>query len=158
MEEYEYSFKVASVKPYIDYCENNKYEKISEVTQNRVVYENKNSEHIIARITTKIVNGKKATIFDCKNVNKKDRTLNVSNESIPIKIVKSNKESIYSILEVLDFYEAANNFRTRYIYKKNGVTFEIDDYKNPKMQVIGIEGIKEEVDKVYNELINLIHE
>lgn len=158
MEEYEYSFKVASIKPYIDYCENNRYEKISEVTQNRVVYENKNSEHIIARITTKVINGKKTTTFDCKNVNKKDRALNVSNESIPIKVVKSNQESIYSILEVLDFYEAANNCRTRYVYKKNGVTFEIDDYIKPQMQVVGIEGAKNEVDKVYKELTNLIHE
>lgn len=41
MEEYEYSFKVSSIKPYIEYCENNNYEKVSEVTQNRVVYENK---------------------------------------------------------------------------------------------------------------------
>ena len=62
MEEYEYSFKVATIKPYIEYCENNGYEKISEVTQNRIVYENKHSEHIIARITIKIINGKKYSI------------------------------------------------------------------------------------------------
>lgn len=158
MEEYEYSFKVSSIKPYIEYCENNGYEKVSEVTQNRKVYENKHSEDIIARITTKIINRNKNTVFDCKNVNKKDRDLKVSSESVPIKVTKSNEKSIYSMLEVLDFYEAANNYRTRYVYEKNGVTFEIDDYIEPKMQVIGIEGVKSEVDKVYNELINLIHE
>ena len=158
MEEYEYSFKVSSVKPYIEYCENNNYEKLSEVTQNRKVYENKHSEHIIARVTTKIINGKKETVFDCKNVNKKDRELKVSSESVPIKVTKSNEKSIYSMLEVLDFYEAANNYRIRYVYKKNGVTFEIDDYIEPKMQVIGIEGIKSEVDKVYDELKKLIGE
>ena len=27
MEEYEYSFKVTDLKPYIDYCETNNYEK-----------------------------------------------------------------------------------------------------------------------------------
>lgn len=156
MEEYEYSLKVNSIKPYIEYCENNSYEKISEVTQNRIVYENKHSDKIIARITTKIVNGKKNTVFDCKNVNKKDRDLNISSESVPIKITKSNEKSIYSMLEVLDFYEAANNHRTRYVYKKQGVTFEIDDYIEPKMQVVGIEGIKDEVDKVYDELTKLI--
>lgn len=158
MEEYEYSFKVSDIKPYIEYCENNNYKRESEVTQNRIVYENKHSNDIIARITTKITNGKKNTIFDCKNVNKKDRDLKVSSESEPIKVTKSNEKSIYSMLEVLDFYEAANNYRTRYVYKKDNVTFEIDDYIEPKMQVIGIEGKKEEVDKVYSELSKLIHE
>lgn len=158
MEEYEYSFKVSNVKPYIEYCENNNYEKISEVTQNRKVYENKHSDHIIARVTTKTINGKKETVFDCKNVNKKDRDLKVSSESVPIKVTKSNEKSIYSMLEVLDFYEAANNYRTRYVYNKNGITFEIDDYIEPKMQVIGIEGVKSEVDKVYEELKKLIEE
>lgn len=158
MEEYEYSFKVSNLKPYIEYCENNDYKKISEVTQNRVVYENKHSEHIIARITTKITNNKKNTVFDCKNINKKDRDLKVSSESVPMEVTESNEKSIYSMLEALDFYEATKNYRTRYVYKKNDVTFEIDDYTEPKMQVIGIEGEKTKVDKVYEELKKLIGE
>ena len=52
------------------------------------------------------------------------------------------KKSIYSMLEVLDFYEVAYNYITGYVYKKDNVTFEIDDYIEPKMQVIGIEGKK----------------
>ena len=158
MEEYEYSFKVSNFKPYIEYCENNGYEKIGKITQNRIVYENKHSEHIIARITTKIIDDKKNIVFDCKNINKKDRDLKISSESVPIEITGGNEKSIYSLLEVLDFYEAAKNCRTRYIYNKNGVTFEIDDYIEPKMQVVGIEGEKSKVDKVYNELKNLIKE
>lgn len=30
------------------------------------------------------------------------------------------KKNIYSMLDVLDFYEVAKNYRTRYVYKKNG--------------------------------------
>lgn len=52
MEEYEYSFNVTSVEPYIKYCEENGYEKKGENTQNRIVYENIHNRHIIARLTT----------------------------------------------------------------------------------------------------------
>ena len=52
MKEYEYSFKVKSIEPYIEYCKEHNYEEISITTQNRKVYENKNSDHIIARLTT----------------------------------------------------------------------------------------------------------
>ena len=153
MNEYEYSFKVESIKPFIDYCEKNGYEKISEVTQNRIVYENNHTEEIIARVTKKIVDGEEENVFDLKNVGKRDENLKNSTESIPLIITKDNENIINSMIDVLDFYEAANNYRTRYVYKKDGVKFEIDDYINPKMQVIGIEGEKTEVDLVYNEII-----
>ena len=44
----------------------------------------------------------------------------------------------------------------RYVYEKGGVKFEIDDYIRPQMKVVAIEGNKDEVDKVYNELLNVI--
>ena len=37
MEEYEYSIKAESIKPYIDYCEKNKYTLKEKVKQNRKV-------------------------------------------------------------------------------------------------------------------------
>ena len=37
-EEYEYSFKVKDIKPYIDYCINNDYEKTGESSQTRILY------------------------------------------------------------------------------------------------------------------------
>lgn len=44
--------------------------------------------------------------------------------------------------------------RERIVYKKGGVTFELDSYYKPrKSYVVAIEGEKEEVDKVYKELI-----
>lgn len=152
MEEYEYSFKVKSIKPYVEYCEKNNY-KLEDITkQNRIVYENRYSEDIIARITTTVKQGKKTCVFDCKNVGQRDKALKISSESEQMKVTKGNREQIKSILNVLNFYEAANNNRKRYIYKKNGVKFEIDNYTSPKMCVIGIEGEKNKVDKVYEEL------
>ena len=137
MKEYEYSFKVKSIKPYIDYCISNNYKEISITKENRIVFENKNNENIIARITT---NDKNEISLDFKNVCKNREDLNISKESLPIKFTEDNIENIKSILDVLEFYETANNIRIRYIYKLNGVKFEIDDYINPKMQVVAIEG------------------
>ena len=153
MKEYEYSFKVKSIKPFIGYCKEKGYEKVSEVTQNRIVYENKHTEDIIARITKRIIDGDEKAVFDIKNVGTRNENLKDSTESIPLTITEENTNIIYSMLGVQDFYEVANNYRTRYIYVKNGVKFEIDDYIRPKMQVIGIEGNKDVVDTIYNEII-----
>ena len=62
------------------------------------------------------------------------------------------------MLEVLGFYENANNTRIRYVYKKDNVIFELDDYIIPEMKVVAIEGSKEEVDKVYSEIKEKIGE
>ena len=153
MKEYEYSFKVKSIKPYIAYCIENGYTKESEVTQNRIVYENRHTPDIISRVTKKIVDGKEKVVFDIKNVGKRDNKLKDSIESIPLVVTDDIREIVDSMIKTLDFYEAANNYRTRYVYKKNGVKFEIDDYIEPKMYVVGIEGNKIEVDNIYNELI-----
>ena len=75
--------------------------------------------------------------------------LKISNESLPLRVTNRNKKNILSILETLDFYLAANNYRTRYVYIKDNVKFEIDDYVEPQMQVVGREGEKESVDAVY---------
>ena len=55
-------------------------------------------------------------------------------------------------LKVLEFKQSADNLRTRYVYEKDGVKFEIDKYVRPEMNVIGIEGEKEKVDKIYKEI------
>ena len=149
MKEYEYSFKVKSIAPYIDYCINRGYEEIEIVKQNR------NSDHIIARLTTEEKNGEKVTIFDCKNVGEKIKSLNISNESLPMQVREGDLEIIKSILNVLEFVEVANNFRTRYVYQKGGVKFEIDDYTSPKMKVVAIEGDESEVEAVYKEIMSM---
>ena len=152
MEEYEYSFKVSSIKPYIKYCEENNYKKVDVTSQNRIVYENAHNEHIIARITKEIKGGKETTKFDCKNVGESRDTLKISGESIPMEVIESNRKEIESILDVMDFKEAANLNRTRYIYEKDNVIFELDDYTTPEMYVVALEGEKDAVDRVYKEI------
>ena len=95
-------------------------------------------------------------LLDFKNVGEKHKDLKISNESLPIELNENNSKALYSVLEVLDFYKVASNDRTRYEYEKNGVLFEIDDYTNPKAQVVAIEGHKENVDSVYQIIKKLI--
>lgn len=68
MEEYEYSFKVKSIEPYIKYCIDNNYEEISVTKEHRVVYGNIYTDHLISRITTKKLYGKKEITIDFKNI------------------------------------------------------------------------------------------
>ena len=152
MEEYEYSFNVKSIEPYIEYCENNGYILEEKVKQNRIVYQNNYSDEIIARITTTIKEDISTCVFDCKYIGHKDKSLKISKESLPIIVTEENRKEIESILGVLNFYISANNDRTRYIYSKDEVKFEIDNYTSPIMCVIGIEGEREKVNKVYQEL------
>ena len=148
MEEYEYNFKVQSIEPFINFCKQNGYKEKQISTQNRVVYENKNKKTMLARITTDIKNNKKTTVLDFKNVDNKNINFKISNESLPIKVTSKNKKAIMSILQTLEFEEVANNFRTRYVYEKNNVEFEIDDYTRPQMKIVAIEGDRNEVEKV----------
>lgn len=154
MKEYEYNLKVKSVEPYIKYCESNKYTFKGIFQQNRIVYENNYSKDIIARITTTIENGRETCFFDCKNFSHKDSNLQVAEESLELEVTSDNREQIESILKVLNFYQSANNTRNRYIYQKKDIKFEIDDYTSPPMCIVGIEGKKEMVDKVYSEIKN----
>lgn len=148
MEEYEYNFKVQSIEPFINFCKQNGYKEKQISTQNRVVYENKNKKTMLARITTDIKNNKETTVLDFKNVDNKNINFKISNESLPIKVTSKNKKAIMSILQTLEFEEVANNFRTRYVYEKNNVELEIDDYTRPQMKIVAIEGDRNEVEKV----------
>ena len=55
--EYEYSFYVEEIEPYIQYCEKNDYKKTSEGNQIRELY--KNGNKILARITKNYTKGNK---------------------------------------------------------------------------------------------------
>lgn len=155
MQEYEYSFNVDYFGPFVDYCESNGYQKISVENQNRVVYQNAQMQNIIARITTTKTGKKNTIVFDCKVVEKSDNDLKVSKESKEIVVNRSNRDGILSMLDTLGFYISADNTRTRYVYEKEGVRFEIDEYTRPKMNVVAIEGEKQRVDKVYNVVKNM---
>ena len=155
MKEYEYTIKVKDLKPFIDFCKKNNYKLISVEKQNRKVYENNSNSKIIARITSSEVNGEIKNIFDIKNVGEKSENLKISNESLPLEITPENKSIIESMLSVLEFNLAADNKRIRYVYQKDDITFEIDDYTSPKAHVVAIEGKKESVDAVYEEILGL---
>ena len=152
MKEYERTFKVKSIAPFINYCRENGYKEFDAVNQNRVVYKNQNCDHIIARITTESINSQQKTIFDCKNVNKTNKNLNISSESLPMELSHENLKIIKSILDVLEFKVAADNYRTRYVFEKGKVKFEIDDYTRPEMNVVAVEGDEKLVEKVYDEI------
>lgn len=155
MEEYEISLIAKSVSPFIKYCEKNGYVKSSERKENRIVYENKHSRNIIARITTSWVDNKEQTFFDFKNKEYQEKNLKISQESMQMQVTDENRQIIQSFLRVLDFEKSADNLRVRYIYQKEKVTFEIDDYIRPDNNVIAIEGDKEQVDRIYKEIKEL---
>ena len=149
-EEYEYSFKVKDVAPFIDYCINNDYELKKEYEQIRTLY--KNGGKVMARITKNIYENTEVEILNFKDDNLNDSTLKVSRESKDLLVNDENREFVKSLLEILELNEAKRLVRKRYVYNYKNVTFEIDKYTMPTMNVVAIEGKKEEVDKVYNEL------
>lgn len=145
-EEYEYSSEVNDIKPFIEYCEKNGYKKECEYDQTRTLY--KNNDKLLARVTTYKIEGKKKVFFDLKDQNESSDILKVSKESGKIDVT-NNLEFVSSMIEMLKFDFHKELTRKRYIYTKNDVKFEIDNYTNPSMNVVGIEGNKESVDKVY---------
>lgn len=97
-----------------------------------------------------------------KKLNFKDDNLNnnelkISRETKDLIITKENEEFVNSLIEILELTNKKTLKRKRYIYEKNNIKFEIDEYTSPKMNVVAIEGLKEEVDEVYNELTQIIN-
>lgn len=155
MEEYEYSFKVLDILPYIEYCKNNEYKLKEETSQTRVLYRNVNKT--MARITTKKKGNSKKIVLDFKDDNKSEEILKVSRETLPLEINDNDLGAIYSILDMLEYRKDITLIRDRFIYEKGNVTFELDSYSSPeKMYVVAIEGKKEEVDIIYNSLKDII--
>ena len=152
MIEYEYSIKATSVKPFIDYCENNGYKFVSKSEENRMVFENKANKNIIARITITKTEENEICVFDFKNKSVEDSTFKIAKESLPLQIRKEDIDIAKNMLKVIEFEQSADNLRTRYVYKSEDVKFEIDEYSRPQMNIVGIEGKKDKVDKIYTEL------
>lgn len=151
--EYEYSMKVKDIKPFINYCKKNNYNLINKTTQKRVLYRNDNK--ILARVTTIQEDKSKNIFLDFKDENESDDTLKISRESGKIDVT-GKMNFVNAVLSMLgfDFYKELD--RVRYVYTKDKVIFEIDEYLKPEMKVVGIEGNKEEVDKIYKVLENEI--
>lgn len=133
------------------YLKENNYKEIFNKKQNRIVYENIKNRNIISRITF----NDEDYLFDFKNKSYETETLKISKESLPLKIKKEDIENVKSILDVLGFEQTSNIVRTRFVFVKDEVKFEIDDYIKPKMLVVAVEGKRDKVDKVYNEVKNM---
>ena len=154
MIEYEYNYKVDDIGCVTKFCEENGFALVSKTSENRVVFENKQNRKIISRLTTTFGESDKVTVWDFKNVGKNDNLLKVSKESGTMKLDEAGIKIARSMLEVMDFEKSADNLRTRYVFEKGDVKFEIDDYTRPEMKVVAIEGEKTQVDKVYQELVS----
>lgn len=154
--EYEYSYKVTSIKEFIQYRESNNFIKISETTQTRTLY--KNDTYIMARITIEEDNLKhtRTEYLDFKENNETNQELKIRKETDILNLNNENKEFVKTLIEFLNLKVDKELIRTRYTYQKENVKFEIDDYINPKMQVLAIEGNSEEVNKINQELMPLI--
>lgn len=153
--EYEYSFKVKDIKDFIKYCNDNKYEKVEELFQIRTLY--KNHGPVMARITENINENGHEKILNFKNDNLFDKILKTSWESKDLIINKENIEFVNSLIDIFGLNDKKILKRKRYIYEKNKVKFEIDEYIYPVMNVVAIEGFQEEVDMVYKELEKVIN-
>lgn len=153
MLEYEYSFKVKDIKPFINFCEKDGYKKDKEIFQIRILYTNNNK--ILARITNNQMEKEQISYLDFKEENESKKILKLSQESQILEINDKNKEFVNSILKIFKFIKSKELKRKRYIYIKNHVKFEIDDYLQPKMKVVAIEGDKNQVDKVYEDIKEL---
>lgn len=152
--EYEYSFKVNDITPFIDYCINNNYELENEYKQTRTLY--KNGGKVMARITKNVYKDSEVEILNFKDDNLSNSVLKVSRESKDLIINDENRDFVKSLLEILELNDTKKLVRKRYVYTYENVIFEIDKYTNPFMNVVAIEGKKEEVDKVYNDLKSVI--
>lgn len=134
--EYEYSFKVKNIKDFVQYCIFNKYEKQEECLQTRTLY--KNGGTIMARITENIYGNKREKILNFKEDNLNDNTLKISKESKDLIITDDNQEFVYSLIEILNLTTKKVLKRKRYVFEKNNVRFEIDDYSEPAMNVVAL--------------------
>lgn len=153
--EYEYSFKVKDIKEFIQYCVLNEYEKKEEYLQTRILY--KNGGPVMARITENIYNDYVQKVLNFKDDNLNDNILKVSRETKDLVINDDNQEFVDSLIEILDLANKKVLKRKRYVFEKNSVKFEIDEYIEPVMNVVAIEGLQEEVDVVYKELEEIIN-
>lgn len=147
MIEYEYSFEVKDLQPFIDYCEKNGYKLKEDYCQTRIIYRHKNKT--IGRLTISEANGKILKKLDFKDDKLTGDDLIERRETKALEY--EDDRVIESILEFLNYKQDNTLKRTRKTYEKGGVKLELDHYFQPRTSfVVAIEGEKEEVDKVYN--------
>ena len=149
MIEYEYSYEVKNLAPYIDYCKANGFKLVEQYKQQRTIYRNKNKT--MARITINENDGIISKQLDFKEDNLTDEILSQKRESIPLSY--TDDKAVDSILDFLGYSKDNTLIRNRYVYIKENVKFELDEYTQPRItSVLGLEGNKIEVDKIFEKI------
>lgn len=151
--EYEYSFEVKDLTPFIQYCKDNDYQFVEKHEQERTIYRDKDRT-MMARLTLNIKNGVTTRQLDFKEDQLVEgQILGERRESLALDY--DNNDAVLSILDFLGFSQDNTLVRTRYVYQKGNVKFELDEYTVPRTTcVVGIEGEKSAVDTVYSEVKN----
>ena len=151
--EYEYTFKVASLQPFFDYCQKNGFTFVNKFKQIRTIYRNENKT--MARITMNTNDTGTTKELDFKEDNwVAGAVVKELRESLPLKY--ESDDGVLSILEFLNYKKDYTMERTRYIYEKQDVKFEFDEYQQPKQSyIVAVEGVKDLVDKIYDEVKDL---
>ena len=143
--EQEYSFKVTNINPFIKYCKDYDFKKIEKTEQVRTLY--KKEDKTMLRLTVKKNGRKVIKEMDFKQDIISDDVYIERKESLPI--AYEDDEAVNSIIDFLGYKKDIELVRTRYVYEKNKVKVEIDDYASPeKMLVVSVEGSNAE--KLYN--------
>ena len=143
--EQEYSFKVTNIKPFIKYCKDNDFKKIEKTEQVRTLY--KKEDKTMLRLTVKKSGRKVIKEMDFKQDILSDDVYIERKESLPI--TYEDDEAVNSIIDFLGYKKDIELVRTRYVYEKNKVKVEIDDYNSPEeMLVVSVEG--NDAEKLYS--------
>ena len=102
----------------------------------------------MARVTINDDNGNVTKELDFKDDMLSNQDLIERRETLPLKF--DDEKIIESMLDFLNYKKDNTLVRTRVVYQKDGVKFELDEYEEPrKTCVVAVEGVKEEVDKEY---------
>lgn len=150
MKEYEYSFKVNNLEPFFQYCRDNGFVMKDKYEQTRTIYRNPNKT--MARITIKKYLDHEKKLLDFKEDNLVEgAVLKELRESLPIEYV--DDVAVESILEFLNYKRDNTMLRIRTVYEIENAKFEFDEFISPEVaKVVSVEGEKELVDKIYNEI------
>lgn len=146
--EQEYSFKVTNINPFLKYCKENNFKKIEKTEQVRILY--KKPDKTMLRLTIKKCGKKLVKEMDFKQDKLSSNVFIERKESLPI--IYNDDEAVYSIIEFLGYKKDIELKRTRYVYCKDDIKIEIDEYVSPdKMFVVAIEGNTKKTELVYTE-------
>ena len=101
------------------------------------------------RLTINKINDKVIKELDFKQDNLSNDSYIERKESLPI--IYEDDEAVNSIIEFLNYKKFVELLRKRYVYKKDDVKIEIDEYVSPEQAlVVAVEGEREIIDNTFD--------